>query len=85
MHRIFSMSTEEIIRNRMNRAMSSKGKTFIWNPKSKFHVKRKIKEVRLTFGGNVELTFFHPLPSKRSRLFTIVPTWECMEDFCTVE
>ena len=38
------MTTAEIIRNRMNRAMSSKGKTFIWNPRSKFHVKRKIKD-----------------------------------------
>ena len=84
-HRIFSMSTEEIIRNRMNRAMSSKGKTFIWNPRSKFNVKRKIKDVRLTFGNNVELTFFHPLPSKTSRLFTIKPTFECMEDFCIVD
>ena len=37
------MTTAEIIRNRMNRAMSSKGKTFIWNPRSKFNVNRKIK------------------------------------------
>ena len=54
---IFEPGLEEIIRNRMNKAMSSKGKTFFWNPTSKFHVKRKIKNVRLTFGGNVELTF----------------------------
>ena len=51
------MTTEEIINNRMNRAMTSRGKTFIWNPRSKFHVKRKIKNVRLTFGNNVELSF----------------------------
>ena len=79
------MTTEEIIKERMNKAMTSKGRTFIWNPTSKFHVKRKIKDARLTFGGNVELTFFHPLPSKTSRLFTIKPTFECMEDFCIVE
>ena len=79
------MTTAKIIRNRMNRAMSSKGSTFVWNPTSKFNVRRKIKDVRLTFGGNIELTFFHPLPSKRSRLFTIVPTWECMEDFCIAD
>lgn len=84
-HRIFSMSTEEIIRNRMNRAMSSKGKTFFWNPTSKFHVKRKIKDVRLTFGGNIELTFFAPLPSKTSRLFTIEPTLDCMDSFCIAD
>ena len=79
------MTTAEIIRNRMNRAMSSKGSTFVWNPTSKFNVRRKIKDVRLTFGGNVELTFFAPLPSKTSRLFTIKPTFECMEDFCIVD
>jgi hypothetical protein len=76
------MTTAEIIRNRMNRAMSSKGSTFVWNPTSKFNVRRKIKDVRLTFGGNIELTFFHPLPSKTSRLFTIEPTLRCMESFC---
>ena len=76
------MTTAEIIRNRMNRAMSSKGSTFVWNPISKFNVRRKIKDVRLTFGGNIELTFFHPLPSKTSRLFTIEPTLRCMESFC---
>lgn len=76
------MTTAEIIRNRMNMAMSSKGSTFVWNPTSKFNVRRKIKDVRLTFGGNIELTFFHPLPSKTSRLFTIEPTLRCMESFC---
>ena len=76
------MTTAEIIRNRMNRAMSSKGSTFDWNPTSKFNVRRKIKDVRLTFGGNIELTFFHQLPSKTSRLFTIEPTLRCMESFC---
>ena len=75
----------KLIRNGMNRAMSSKGKTFIWNPRSKFHVKRKIKDVRLTFGGNVELTFFDPLPSKPSRLFTIEPTLDCMDSFCIAD
>ena len=76
------MTTAEIIRNIMNRAMSSKGSTFVWNPTSKFNVRRKIKDVRLTFGGNIELTFFHPLPSKTSRLFTIEPTLRCMESYC---
>jgi len=85
MHRHFRMTTEEIIKERMNRAMSSKGKTFFWNPRSKFHVKRKIKDVRLTFGGNVELTFFRPLPSKTSRLFTIEPTLDCMDGFCIAD
>ena len=79
------MTTEEIINNRMNRAMTSRGKTFIWNPRSKFNVKRKIKNVRLTFGDNIELTFFHPLPSKTSKLFTIEPTLDCMDDFCIVD
>ena len=79
------MTTEEIINNRMNRAMTSRGKTFILNPRSKFHVKRKIKNVRLTFGDNIELTFFHPLPSKTSKLFTIEPTLDCMDDFCIVD
>ena len=83
--RIHKEKVEMVIAERMNRAMSSKGKTFIWNPRSKFNVKRKIKDVRLTFGNNVELTFFHPLPSKTSRLFTIKPTFECMEDFCIVD
>ena len=45
----------KLIRNGMNRAMSSKGNTIIWNPRSKFNVKRKIKDVRLTFGNNIEL------------------------------
>ena len=85
MHRIFRMTTEEIIKERMNKAMSSKGKTFVWNPRSKFHVKRKIKDVRLTFGGNVELTFFHPLRGRTSKLFTIEPTLSCMEDHCIVD
>ena len=79
------MTTAEIIRNRMNRAMSSKGSTFVWNPTSKFNVRRKIKNVRLTFGDNIELTFFHPLPSKTSKLFTIEPTLDCMDDFCIVD
>ena len=79
------MTTAEIIRNRMNRAMSSKGSTFVWNPTSKFNVRRKIKDVRLTFGDNIELTFFHPLPSKTSKLFTIEPTLDCMDDFCIVD
>ena len=80
MHRIFRMTTEEIIKERMNRAMSSKGKTFFWNPRSKFHVKRKIKDVRLAFGNSVELTFFRPLPGKTSRLFTVAPVRKVVVD-----
>ena len=41
---------EERIIHGMNVAMTSKGRTFVWNPCSKFNVKRKIKDVRLTFG-----------------------------------
>ena len=80
--RIHKEKVEMVIAERMNRAMASEGKTFVLNPRSKFNVKRKIKNVRLTFGGNIELTFFHPLPSKTSRLFTIEPTLRCMESFC---
>ena len=76
---------EERIIHGMNVAMTSKGRTFVWNPCSKFNVKRKIKDVRLTFGGNVELTFFHPLPSKTSRLFTIEPTLDCMDGHCITD
>ena len=54
-----SEKVEMVIAERMNRAMASEGKTFVLNPRSKFNVKRKIKNVRLTFGGNIELTFFH--------------------------
>ena len=72
----------KLIKNVMNSLMTSKGRTFVWNPRSKFNVRRKIKDVRLTFGGNVELTFFAPLPSKTSRLFTIEPTMDCMDSFC---
>ena len=82
--RIHKEKVEMVIAERMNRAMASEGKTFVLNPRSKFNVKRKIKNVRLTFGGNIELTFFHPLPEKTSRLFTIEPTVECMENFSMV-
>ena len=85
MHKIFTMTTEEIIKDRMNRALTSKGRTFVWNPTSKFNIKRKIKDVRLTFGGNVELTFFHPLRGRTSNLFTIEPTLSCMEEHCIID
>ncbi len=75
----------KLIKNVMNSLMSSKGRTFVWNPRSKFNVRRKIKDVRLTFGGNVELTFFHPLKGRTSKLFTIEPTLSCMEDHCIVD
>jgi hypothetical protein len=39
----------------------------------------------LTFGDNVELTFFHPLPSKTSKLFTVKPTVDCLESFSVVD
>ena len=83
--RIHKEKVEMVIAERMNRAMASEGKTFVLNPHSKFNVKRKIKNVRLTFGGNIELTFFHPLPEKTSRLFTIEPTVDCMENFSIVD
>ena len=76
---------EELIRDRMNIALASKGRTFVWNSRSKFNVKRKIKDVRLTFGNNVELSFWHPLPSMTSKLFTIAPTAECMESFTIMD
>ena len=85
MHRVFRKTTEEIIKERMHKSMNSKGRTFIWNPTSNINVKRKIKDARLTFGGNVELTFFHPLPSKTSRLFTIEPTLDCMDGHCITD
>ena len=83
--RIHKEKVEMVIAERMNRAMASEGKTFVLNPRSKFNVKRKIKNVRLTFGGNIELTFFPPLPEKTSRLFTIEPTVDCMENFSIVD
>ena len=83
--RIHKEKVEMVIAERMNRAMASEGKTFVLNPRSKFNVKRKIKNVRLTFGGNIELTFFAPLPSKTSRLFTIEPTLDCMDSFCIAD
>ena len=76
---------EERIKHGMNVAMTSKDRTFVWNPRSKFNVKRKIKDARLTLGGNIELTFFHPLPSKTSRLFTIEPTLDCMDGHCITD
>ena len=75
----------KLIKNVMNSLMTSKGRTFVWNPCSKFNVKRKIKNVRLTFGNNVELSFWHPLPSMTSKLFTITPTAECMESFTIMD
>jgi len=74
-----------LIKEIMNMILSSKGRTFVWNPRSKFQVRRKIKDVRLTFGDNVELTFFHPLPSKTSKLFTVKPTVDCLESFSVVD
>ena len=84
------MTTEKNIKNRMNEAMSSNGRTFVWNPRSKFQVRRKIRNVRLTFGNNVELTFKTPLIDRSknvftSRLFTIKPTLECLETFSIVD
>ena len=76
---------EEIINNRMNGAMTSRGKTFVWNPRSKFNVRRKIKNVRLTFGGNIELSFFHPIEGRTSRLFTVTPSLDCLESFSIVD
>jgi len=74
-----------LIKEIMNMLLTSKGRTFVWNPRSKFQVRRKIKDVRLTFGDNVELTFFHPLPSKTSKLFTVKPTVDCLESFSVVD
>ena len=75
----------KLIKDVMNSLMTSKGRTFVWNPRSKFNVKRKIKDVRLTFGNNVELTFWRELPSMTSKLFTITPTAECMESFTIMD
>ena len=74
-----------LIKEMMNMLLTSRGRTFVWNPRSKFQVRRKIKDVRLTFGDNVELTFFHPLPSKTSKLFTVKPTVDCLESFSVVD
>ena len=76
---------EERIKHGMNVAMTSKGRPFVWNPRSKFNVKRKIKDVRLTFGNNIELSFWRALPSMTSKLFTITPTAECMESFTIMD
>ena len=79
------MTFEEIVKDRMNSALRSEGRTFVWNPRSKFNVRRKIKNVRLTFGNNVELSFWRALPSMTSKLFTITPTAECMESFTIMD
>tara|TARA_Y100001951_G_scaffold56386_1_gene44684 strand:- start:1132 stop:1392 length:261 start_codon:yes stop_codon:yes gene_type:complete len=86
------MTFSKNIKDRMNMALASKGRTFVLNPRSKFQVRRKIKDVRLTFGNGAELTFFHPLPrwdgsnwDRTSRLFTITPTFGCMESFSIVD
>ena len=81
-----------LIKEIMNSLLTSKGRTFVWNPRSKFQVRREIKDVRLTFGDNIELTFFHPLPrwdgsvwDRTSRLFTITPTVDCLENFRIID
>jgi hypothetical protein len=73
------------IRNKMNEAVDSKGRSFVWNHMSKHNVRRKILNTRLTFGGNVELTFKTPLPGRLSRLFTVEPTSDCMRNFVFVD
>jgi len=82
---IVSKHINRIIWERMNKAMASQGRTFVWNPRSKYHVKRKIRKVRVTYGGNVELTFWTPLKGRLSKLFTIEPTIDCMEDFSIID
>ena len=74
-----------LIKEIMNMLLTSRGRTFVWNPRSKFQVRRKIKDVRLTFGDNVELTFFHPLPSNTSKLFTVKPTVDFLKSFSVVD
>ena len=79
------MTLNEIIKDRMNEAMDSKGRTFVWNPRSKFNIRRKIRNTRLTFGGNVELSFFHPIEGRTSKLFTIEPTLNCLDNFSIID
>ncbi len=79
------MTFEEIVKDRMNEAMDSKGRTFVWNPRSKFNIRRKIRNTRLTFGGNVELSFFHPIEGRTSKLFTIEPTLNCLDNFSIID
>ncbi len=79
------MTLNEIIKDRMNEAMDSAGRTFVWNPRSKFNIRRKIRNTRLTFGGNVELSFFHPIEGRTSKLFTIEPTLDCLDNFCIID
>ena len=75
---------KKLIKGIMNSLMTSKGRTFVWNPRSKFNVRRKIKDVRLTFGNSVELTFFRPLPGRTSRLMTITPVGASFQDFTII-
>tara|TARA_Y100000310_G_scaffold263349_1_gene273529 strand:- start:540 stop:779 length:240 start_codon:yes stop_codon:yes gene_type:complete len=79
------MTFEEIVKDRMNEAIDSKGRTFVWNPRSKFNIRRKIRNTRLTFGGNVELSFFHPIEGRTSKLFTIEPTLNCLDNFSIID
>ena len=79
------MTFEEIVKDRMNEAIDSKGRTFVWNPRSKFNIRRKIRNTRLTFGGNVELSFFHPIEGRTSKLFTIEPTLDCLDNFSIID
>ena len=76
---------EEWIKNKMNEAIVSKGRSFVWNHMSKHNVRRKILNTRLTFGGNVELSFFHPIEGRTSKLFTIEPTLDCLDNFCIID
>ena len=77
---------EEWIKNKMNEAIDSKGRSFVWNHMARFgQVRRKILNTRLMFGGSIELTFKVPLPGRTSRLFTVEPTADCMRDFVFVD
>ena len=79
------MNEKENIKKTMYMVLSSEGKTFVWNPQSKFQTRRKIQRVRLSYGGNVELTFSQPLPNRTSHLFTVEPTVDCLKSFSIVD
>ena len=76
---------QKVIRKRMNDALCAEGGTFIWNPTSRYHQKRKITKTTLTPERNVKLTLNLPLKTSHdepeSEVFIIEPTLSCMENY----
>ena len=76
---------QKVISKRMNDALCAEGGTFIWNPTSRYHQKRKITKTTLTPERNIKLTLNLPLKTNHdepeSKVFIIEPTLSCMENY----